>query len=144
MSRGRAAADRARALAGTRAGFVDVSVAVALSVGALFSLVAASSGFLTFLAVVCALGGTTAVAWRRRNPLLAAIVAAAGLAGYARLTHDHDMVVGPFAVLLTFYTAGTRCITRRHLAQLAALLVYGLLACVAVAAAVGELTVADI
>src|ERR1700683_1911914 len=97
MSRGRAAADRARALAGTRAGFVDVSVAVALSVGALFSLVPASSGFLTFLAVVCALGGTTAVAWRRRNPLLAAIVAAAGLAGYARLTHDHDMAVGPFA-----------------------------------------------
>jgi signal transduction histidine kinase len=144
MSRGRAAADRARALAGTRAGFVDVSVAVALSVGALFSLVPASSGFLTFLAVVCALGGTTAVAWRRRNPLLAAIVAAAGLAGYARLTHDHDMEVGPFAVLLTFYTAGTRGITRRHLAQLAALLVYGLLACVAVAAAIGELTVADI
>jgi signal transduction histidine kinase len=144
MSRGRAAADRARAPAGTRAGFVDVSVAVALSVGALFSLVPASSGFLTFLAVVCALGGTTAVAWRRRNPLLAAIVAAAGLAGYARLTHDHDMAVGPFAVLLTFYTAGTRGITRRHLTQLAALLVYGLLACVAVAAAIGELTVANI
>jgi hypothetical protein len=94
MSRGRAAADRARALVGTRAGFIDVGVAVALSVGALIALVPASSGFLTFLAAVCALGCTTAVAWRRRNPLLAAVVAAAGLAGYARLTHDHDMGSG--------------------------------------------------
>jgi hypothetical protein len=90
MSRGRAAVDRARVLVGTRAGFADVGVAVALSVGALIVLVPASSGVLTFLAVACALGGTTAVAWRRRNPLLAAVVAAAGLAGYVGLTHDHD------------------------------------------------------
>jgi signal transduction histidine kinase len=96
------------------------------------------------LAVACAVGGTTAVAWRRRGPLLAAVVAAAGLAGYAGLTHDHGMAVEPFAVLLTFYTAGARGLTRRHLAQLAALLGYGLLACVTVAAAIGELTVADL
>jgi signal transduction histidine kinase len=144
MSRGRAAVDRARVLVGTRAGFADVGVAVALSVGALIVLVPASSGVLTFLAVACALGGTTAVAWRRRNPLLAAVVAAAGLAGYVGLTHDHDTGVGPFAVLLTFYTAGARGMTRHHLTQLAALLVYGMLACVVVAAASGELTVANI
>jgi hypothetical protein len=106
----------------TRAGFVDAGVAAALSAAALATLVPASSGVLTVLAVACALGGTTAVAWRRRCPLLAAVVAAAGLAGYACLTHDSETAIEPFAVLLTFYTAGTRGLTRRHLAQLAALL----------------------
>jgi len=144
MSRGRAAVDRARALAGSWAGFVDAGVAVVLSAGALATAVRASSGVLTALAVACALGGTTAVAWRRRCPLLAAVVAAAGLAGYACLTHEHDLGVEPFPVLLTFYTAGARGLTRRHLVQLAALLGYGILACVAVAAAIGELTVADL
>jgi signal transduction histidine kinase len=144
MSRGRAAVDRARALAGSWAGFVDAGVAVVLSVGVLATLVPPSSGVLTALAVACALGGTTAVAWRRRCPLLAAVVAAAGPAGYASLTHDHDLAVEPFPVLLTFYTAGARGLTRRHLLQLAALLGYGILACVAVAAAIGELTVADL
>lgn len=128
MSRGRAAADRARAPARAWAGFVDASVAVALSVGALIKLAPASSGVLTILAVACALGCTTAVAWRRRNPLLAAVVAAAGMAGYACLTHDNIMLFEPFAVLLTFYTAGARGMTRHHLAQLAALLAYGVLA----------------
>jgi signal transduction histidine kinase len=144
MSRGRAAADRARALAGSWAGFVDAGVAVVLAAGALASVVPAASGVLTALAVACALGGTTAVAWRRRNPLLAAVVAAAGLAGYACLTRDHDLTVEPFSVLLTFYTAGARGLTRRHLGQLAVLLGYGILACVAVAAAIGELTVAGL
>jgi len=77
-------------------------------------------------------------------PLPAAVVAAADLAGYACLTHEHDLGVEPFPVLLTFYTAGARGLTRRHLVQLAALLGYGILACVAVAAAIGELTVADL
>ena len=144
MSRRRAAADRVRALAGARAGFIDAGVAVVLSAGALATMVPASSGVLTVLAVACALGGTTAVAWRRRYPLLAAVMAAAGLAGYACLTHDHSMGIEPFAVLLTFYTAGARGLSRRHLVQLAAPLGYGIRACVTVAAATGELTVANL
>ncbi len=55
MSRGKAAADRARALAGAWAGFVDFSVAVVLSVGSLIELTPASSRILTILAVALAL-----------------------------------------------------------------------------------------
>jgi DNA-binding CsgD family transcriptional regulator len=82
MSRGRAAVNRARALAGSWTGFVDVGVAVVLAAGALASVIPASSGVLTALAVACALGGTTAVAWRRRNPLLAAAAADPGQPGH--------------------------------------------------------------
>ena len=73
-----------------------------------------------------------------------AMVPRAGMAGYACLTHDQDIFFEPFAVLLTFYTAGTRGIIRRYLAELAVLLAYGILACVMVAAATRELTVTNI
>jgi hypothetical protein len=60
MSRGRAAVHRARALAGSWAGFVDAGVAVVLSAGVLATVVLPSSAVLSALAVACALGGTTA------------------------------------------------------------------------------------
>ncbi len=128
---------------------VDGVVAGALS-AVVFGLWVASSpaSGLAALAVVCALAAATTVAWRSRAPEAAVIVAGAGAIGCewlagTRTVQQHDLVVG-LAVLLAMYTAGVRGVSRRQIAQLAALVVYGIVVCAVFAAVTGSLSVSNV
>jgi signal transduction histidine kinase len=98
--------------------------------------------------MVCALTSATTVAWRSRAPEAAVIVAGAGTIGCEWLTgtrtlQHHDLVVG-LAVLLAMYTAGVRGVSRRQIAQLAALVIYGIVVCAVFAAVTGSLSVSNV
>ena len=128
---------------------VDGVVAGALSAVVFGLWVSSSPAFgLATLAVVCALTAATTVAWRSRAPEAAVIVAGAGAIGCEWLTgtrtlQHHDLIVG-LAVLLAMYTAGARGVSRRQIAQLAALMIYGIVVCAAFAAATDSLSVLNV
>jgi signal transduction histidine kinase len=112
----------------------DVVVAAVLSVGALVG-----AGSLRFeaplsLAVVFGLISTTAVGWRRRWPLGAALVALSAMLVYQQVTTDANMVFEPLAVVLTFYMLGRRAVTGRDLAAVSAALAGALGVCAAISA----------
>jgi signal transduction histidine kinase len=124
----------ARALRG-RALLVDAGVACALSVAAAAGLPGGASPGATAAAAACALAATTSVGWRSRAPEAAVVVAGAGLAGCAWAAGAGSLLAEALALLLASYTAGARGISLRHLAQLSALVAYGIAACALVAAA---------
>lgn len=132
----------------SRASLVDGVVAGVLSAAALATLPRSSGAGAVLLAVICALAATTTVAWRNRAPEAAVIVAGAGGIGYEWLVGTHtlqppDLVAG-LAVLLAMYTAGARGVSRRQIAQLAALVIYGVVVCAVAAAATGSLSVSSV
>jgi signal transduction histidine kinase len=128
---------------------VDGVVAGALSAVVLGLWLSSSpASGLAALAVVCALASATTVAWRSRAPEAAVIVAGAGAIGCEWLTGprtlQHHVLVAGLAVLLAMYTAGARGVSRRQIAQLAALVIYGIALCAVVAAATGSLSVSNV
>ena len=138
MSRGRDAVAGLRDMVDVHAGLVDAVVAVALTAAALLSLAAMHRP--APLAFPCCIACTSAVGWRRQAPGAATLVAMASMVGYAFATHGQNLVFEVFAVLLTFYTAGTRC----SLPRLSALVLYGVACCLPIAAESKDLTVGGI
>jgi hypothetical protein len=98
--------------------------------------------------MVCALTAATTAAWRSRAPEAALTVAGAGAIGCERLAgtravRHRDLAAG-LAVLLALYTAGVRGVSRRQIAQLAALVIYGIVVCAVFAAAADSLSVSNV
>jgi hypothetical protein len=112
----------------------DVVVAAVLSVGALVG--AGSLRYEASLSLAAALGliSTTAVGWRRRWPLGAALVALSAMLVYQRITTDPNMVFEPLAVVLAFYMLGRRAVTRRDLAAVSVAVAGALGVCAAISA----------
>jgi signal transduction histidine kinase len=117
---------RAVRLARSRAGVIDLFVAILLSVVTLGHMSRPASAALVPLAVACALATTTSVAWRSRAPVMAVAVAGAGLVGYGWLTRSHSLLPGGVLALpLAMYSAGARGMSRRRCLELAGLIAYG-------------------
>lgn len=112
----------------------DVVVAAVLSVGALVG--AGSLRYEAPLSLAAALGliSTTAVGWRRRWPLGAALVALSAMLVYQRITNDPNMVFEPLAVVLTFYMLGRGVVARRGLPAVSVALAGALGVCAAISA----------
>src|ERR1700722_7019864 len=119
MSRGRDAVAGLRDTADVHAGLVDAAVSIALTAAALLGI--ASVHRAAPVAFLCCIACTSAVAWRRQAPGMATLVALAAMVCYVYATDGQALVFQVFAVLLTFYTAGSRC----DLPRLAGLLMYG-------------------
>jgi signal transduction histidine kinase len=69
---------------------------------------------------------TTTVAWRRRSPVAAVLVALAAVLVYQRLSHDTQGVAEPPAIVLCFYTLARTEARRGRRGRLALLLGYAL------------------
>ena len=117
-----------------RAVLVDALVAIALSAFAVAGLPRGLGPGAAAAGAACALAATLSVCWRSHNPVAAVIVAGAGVVSYQYVTRAQVMLAAPAAMLVDYYSAGARGTSRRQLGQLAALVVYGIAACAAVAA----------
>jgi signal transduction histidine kinase len=93
-----------------------------------------------FTVVVC----TTTVAWRRRCPKSAALVALTAVAAYQRLTHDPQGVFESAAVVLDLYTAARFELGLARRRPLAALLAYALVVTVAIDAGSSDFSVGGV
>lgn len=100
-------------------------VAILFGVGAIAQVPRSRGDGVVVAGLVLAVFVVAMVAIRRRFPLGAAAVAAAGMAAYQLVTNDSQMTFEPFAVLLAFYIAG-RVWMSRPTWQSQALLVVGL------------------
>jgi signal transduction histidine kinase len=127
-----------------RAVLVDALAATALSVFAVWDLPRGLGPGAAAAGVACALAATLSVCWRSRNPVASVVVAGAAMVGYQYVTRAQVMFAEPAALLLNYYSAGARGSSRRQLVQLTALVVYGIAACVVVAANLGSLTVSTV
>jgi signal transduction histidine kinase len=127
-----------------RAGLVDAVVATALSVFAVWDLPRGLGPGAAAAGAACALVATLSVCWRSRNPVACVVVAAAALVGYEYVTRAQDAFAQPVALLLNFYSAGARGSSRRQLAQLTALVMYGIAAVALVAAILDSLSVTTV
>lgn len=87
---------------------IDAILAVALMIFALRGVASQSSHGLTPLAVLCCIAAGSSVAWRRRTPVMAVLVAVAALAAYT-LFQDANSNAQMFqAMALDFYMLGRR------------------------------------
>jgi signal transduction histidine kinase len=127
-----------RYTADVHAGLVDAAVSIALTAAALLGI--ASVHRAAPVAFLCCIACTSAVAWRRQAPVMATLVALAAMVCYVYATDGQALVFQVFAVLLTFYTAGSRC----DLPCLAGLLLDGVVGCMLIAAKTGGLTAANV
>jgi signal transduction histidine kinase len=105
---------------------VDVAVAAVLTAGAIADVARLEAQYV--LASVLALICTGTVAWRRRAPAAAAVVALTAMLAYQLLTSDPRMSFEPFAVLLASYMLGRRAPPRHPWAIWALFLGYALAA----------------
>ncbi|MBV9830946.1 MAG: hypothetical protein JOZ82_05070, partial [Marmoricola sp.] len=94
---------------------VDVTVAIALSVGALADAARLGESVMVAWGALPALPATAAVATRRLHPVLSAVVALSCAAGYELATHDPRFTFVPYALLLTTYMLGRTDLAARRL-----------------------------
>ncbi|HEX3542019.1 MAG TPA: sensor histidine kinase [Acidimicrobiales bacterium] len=113
---------------------VDAVLAALLSVGAMVALGAVRDQAPVWLAAASGLAATSAVAWRRRAPAAAALVAVGGLLVYQLATRDQNLAFEPLACVLVFYLLGRRALRRTDRLVAAALVASALGVCAAVAA----------
>ncbi|HXP53505.1 MAG TPA: histidine kinase [Streptosporangiaceae bacterium] len=105
----------------------DLVAAAVFTAGALTDVAALGRRVPWLAAVVLSVACTTAVGWRRRAPVAAALVAATAMMAYQLVTADPRMTFEPYAVALCYYLAG-RYGPRRHPRLVPGLLAgYGLL-----------------
>lgn len=131
----------ARPLAG-HATLIDRVAAVALTLGALWAVAGLPTDRTVPVTAVSAVACTSAVAWRRARPALAALVALTAVAGYQVSGHDTQGAFVSIALLLTCYSAGrTDPVSRRQLSGVAA---YGLVACTLIEIDVGFSVASDL
>lgn len=95
-----------------RAIAVDGILAVALTAGAVWAVTTLRHDSTVAVTLVSAVLCTTAVAWRRLEPLLAALVAWTAVAAYQISGHDAQGAFVTVAIVLTSYLVG-RAATRR-------------------------------
>ena len=98
-----------------RAVAVDGIVAVALTVGAIWAVTTLRHDSTVAATLVSAVLCTTAVAWRRSKPLLAALVALTAVAAYQISGHDTQGAFVTVAIVLTCYLVGRTATKRRQL-----------------------------
>jgi signal transduction histidine kinase len=101
---------------------LDVAAAAGLTAGALAVLGGLHYSAPTPLVAGSAVACTTTVAWRRRSPVAAVLVALAAVLVYERLSHDTQGAVEPFAIVLCFYTLARREVRRSRRGRLAVLI----------------------
>ena len=97
-------------------GRVDGIVAVALTVGAVWAVTTLRHDSTVAVTLVSAVLCTTAVAWRRFEPLPAALVALTAVAAYQISGHDTQGAFVTVAIVLTCYLVGRAATKRRQLA----------------------------
>jgi signal transduction histidine kinase len=90
----------------TRPGVADCVVAAGLTAGGLAGLAAPGGPAPMPVAVACCAIATTTVAWRRRAPLLAPVIALAAALAYRHPADDQSGAFQLIAMLLDFYMAG--------------------------------------
>lgn len=95
-----------------RAVAVDVVVAVPLTVGAVWAVTTLRHDSTVAVSLISAVLCTTAVAWRRVEPLSAALVAWTAVAAYQISGHDTQGAFVTVAIVLTSYLVG-RTATKR-------------------------------
>jgi signal transduction histidine kinase len=123
---------------------VDALTAAGLSAFALWDLPSGLGPRATAAGAACALAATLSVCWRSRNPVASVVVAGAALVAYQYVTRAQATYAEPVALLLSLYSAGVRGTSRRQLGELAALVMYGIVAIALVAAVLDSLTVSTV
>ena len=123
---------------------IDAILAVALMIFALRGVASQSSHGLTPLAVLCCIAAGSSVAWRRRTPVMAVLVAVAALAAYT-LFQDANSNAQMFqAMALDFYMLGRRADDGHRAAVFVACLFCALAALSAGAIRAGGQSTADV
>jgi signal transduction histidine kinase len=139
---------RTRKLARTITGLIiDSGVAAALTAVGLMSLVSQPHEHDPLVALVCAGAGTTSVAWRRRAPLLAALVSAAALLVLTLVqsaSADNQLALEPIAMGLDFYMLGRSVRDSRRMGTSAVALFFAIGSSALGARHVGGQTLADL
>jgi signal transduction histidine kinase len=106
---------------------LDSALAVLLTVGALADAASQRHRELDALAIVSLVVLTTSVAWRRRDPVLATLVAITGLIAFQLASgYDGDGSVEVAVIALNFYTLGRRMRGRKSVFLSGAVLAYWL------------------
>ena len=91
-----------------RAVLIDVFVAAALTSGAIWAVTTLRFDRTVALSVVSAVACTTAVGWRRRAPVAAALVALTAVVVYQISSHDAQGAFISLSIVLTCYSVGRR------------------------------------
>ena len=112
---------------------LEFALAVLLTAGALVEARALSGHSLSPLAIVSSVSVTGSVAWSRRNPVLATLVAATGLVTLVLADPDAGYgVLADAAIIWSFYWLGRCGPDPDHRLVRVAVLTYWLLACAAI------------
>lgn len=109
-----------------RAKLIDGIVAAALTAGALGSLASLPADRTVAMSIAAAVVCTTAVAWRRMSPMLAALTASAAVVGYQISSQDTQGAFISIPIVLTSYTVGRFEASRWRIGLVAA---FALVAC---------------
>ena len=123
---------------------IDAILALALTIVALLGVASQSDHGLTPLAALCCIAAGSSVAWRRRTPVIAVLVAVAALAAYT-LFQDANSNAQMFqAMALDFYMLGRRANNGHRPSVVVVCLLYALAVLAAGAMRAGRQSTADI
>lgn len=123
---------------------LDLATAVILSLVAVVESAATLSALRAVLGAVISLVVTTSVAWRRRRPSVAVVVAGTATVLFTAVTRHSPFVVFAIVLILVMYVAAVREFSAAAAAETLALVGYLVGAICATQAVVGELSVSAV